>query len=189
MNATHHYYVPLSPHSNKSDVGKGHRATKSLTSMAESPTREAPRPLPIPPALDIPADRRNGNGIGGYVSADEASKPRRRPRRSETMPVIPLSNPGLLAPAPTVEELPDNPKLWTPSQLATYLTSALRVTSSGKPGEVESIGLPPLVAKDIASFVKSARIGGRTFLRMNEEDLEGFVPVRTARIILYLTFR
>ncbi|KAL1949910.1 hypothetical protein VTO73DRAFT_8791 [Trametes versicolor] len=173
VNATHHYYVPLSPHSNKSDVGKGHRATKSLTSMAESPTREAPRPLPIPPALDIPADRRNGNGIGGYVSADEASKPRRRPRRSETMPVIPLSNPGLLAPAPTVDELPDNPKLWTPSQLATYLTSALRITSSGKPGEVESIGLPPLVAKDIASFVKSARIGGRTFLRMNEEDLEG----------------
>ena len=143
--------------------------------MSESPTREAPRPLPIPPALDTPVDRKAGSGPGGYVSADEVasgSAPRRRPRRSETMPIIPLPTQSLLIPAPSVEDLPDNPKLWTPSQLATYLTTALRVTSGGKPGEVESIGLPPLVAKDIAAFVKSARIGGRTFLRMNEEDLE-----------------
>ncbi|KAI0353692.1 hypothetical protein OH77DRAFT_1482995 [Trametes cingulata] len=172
VNATRHYYVPLSPSATRSDSTKGHRATKSLNSMAESPTREAPRPLPIPPALDIPVDRRNGSGSSGYVSADEASIPRRRPRRSETLPIIPLPTSGLLTPAPSIEDLPDNPKLWTPSQLATYLTTALRVTSGGKPGEAESIGLPPLVAKDIAAFVKSARIGGRTFLRMNEEDLE-----------------
>ncbi|KAI0833856.1 hypothetical protein BC628DRAFT_1427720 [Trametes gibbosa] len=174
VSATHHYYVPLSPNPSKSEATKGHRATKSLNSMSESPTREAPRPLPIPPPLDTPSDRRNGFGSAGYASADESSKPRRRPRRSETMPSIslPASNTGLLAPMPSVEDLPENAKLWTPSQLATYLTSALRVTSNGKPGEAESIGLPPLVAKDIASFVKSARIGGRTFLRMNEEDFE-----------------
>ncbi|KAH9847814.1 hypothetical protein C2E23DRAFT_846546 [Lenzites betulinus] len=169
VNARHHFYVPLSPNLSKSEATKGHRATKSLNAMTESPTREGPRPLPIPPPLDIP-----GNRSHGYVSADESSKPRRRPRRSETMPIIPLpaSNTALLAPAPSVEDLPENAKLWTPSQLATYLTSALRVTSNGKPGEAESIGLPPLVAKDIAAFVKSARIGGRTFLRMNEEDFE-----------------
>ena len=70
-----------------------------------------------------------------------------------------------------MDDLPDNPKLWTPSQLATYLTTALRMTSSGRPGDIEDIGLPPLVAKDIAQFTKGARIGGRTFLRLNEEDL------------------
>ncbi|OSC96956.1 hypothetical protein PYCCODRAFT_1448255 [Trametes coccinea BRFM310] len=173
VNATRHYYVPLSPNATRSEASRGHRASKSLTSMSESPTREAPRPLPIPPALDVSRDRRTPTGNGGYVSADEAtSVPRQRPRRSETLPVIPLPAAGSLAPPPSIDELPDNPKLWTPSQLATYLTSALRVTSNGKPGEVESIGLPPLVAKDIAAFVKSARIGGRTFLRMNEEDLE-----------------
>ncbi|KAI0648668.1 hypothetical protein C8Q79DRAFT_946344 [Trametes meyenii] len=173
-NATRHYYVPLTPNSTRSDSNKGHRASKSLTAMSESPTREAPRPLPVPPAFDNSTDKRNVNGNGGYVSADEVSVPRRRPRRSETMPIIPIPTSGLLtaAPPPSAEDLPENPKLWTPSQLATYLTSALRVTSSGNPGEVESIGLPPLVAKDIAAFVKSARIGGRTFLRMNEEDLE-----------------
>ncbi|CDO75105.1 hypothetical protein BN946_scf185010.g30 [Trametes cinnabarina] len=174
VNATRHYYVPLSPKSTRSDAGRGHRASKSLTAMSDSSTRESPRPLPNPPALEVPADRRMGHGSsGGYVSADETTSiPRQRPRRSETLPVIPLHTSGLLAPPPALEELPENPKLWTPSQLATYLTSALRVTSGGKPGEVESIGLPPLVAKDIAAFVKSARIGGRTFLRMNEEDLE-----------------
>ncbi|KAI0763316.1 hypothetical protein BD413DRAFT_211684 [Trametes elegans] len=171
--AIRHYYVPPPPNPIRSDSSKGHRPTKSLNSMSESPTRESPRPLPKPPALDIPSVIQNGSSHGGYVSADEMSaQPRRRPRRSETMPIISLPTAGLLAPPPSIEQLPENPKLWTPSQLAIYLTSALRVTSGNKPGEIESIGLPPLVAKDIASFVRSARIGGRTFLRMNEEDLE-----------------
>ena len=172
VNATHHYYIPPSPTHNRSDSGKGHRSTKSLTSVPESPGREAPRPLPIPPELDHTQNRRDGSGgSGGYVSADELSKAPRRPRRSETLPIIPLPSPALSAP-PSVDDLPENPKMWTPSQLATYLTTALRMTSSGKAGEIEPIGLPALVAKDIAVFVKSARIGGRTFLRLNEEDLE-----------------
>ena len=104
------------------------------------------------------------------MSADEVSLSSRRPKRAETLPTFPLSTPTLSAP-PSVDDLPENPKLWTPSQLAIYLTTALRMTSNGKPGEIESIGLPPLVAKDIASFVKGARIGGRVFLRLNEDDL------------------
>ncbi|KAI0323962.1 hypothetical protein GY45DRAFT_1375929 [Cubamyces sp. BRFM 1775] len=192
VNATRHYYVPLSPNAARLDSSRGHRSTKSLNSMSESPTRESPRPLPIPPALDAPTERKTGGGLGGYVSADEVasgSAPRRRPRRSETMPIIPLPTQSLLISAPSVEDLPDNPKLWTPSQLATYLTTALRVTSGGKPGEVESIGLPPLVAKDIAAFVKSARIGGRTFLRMNEEDLEALGMNRKWRQALLAALR
>ena len=105
------------------------------------------------------------------MSADEISAPPRRAKRADTLPVFPVSTPALSA-LPSVEDLPDNPKLWTPSQLATYLATALRMTSNGKPGDIESIGLPPLVAKDIAAFAKGARIGGRTFLRLNEEDLE-----------------
>ncbi|TBU56648.1 hypothetical protein BD310DRAFT_605150 [Dichomitus squalens] len=171
-NATYHHYIPTSPSHNRIDSGKGHRSTKSLTAVPESPGREAPRPLPIPPELDHTRNRRDGSGgSGGYASADEVSKASRRPRRSETLPIIPLPSPALSAP-PSVDDLPENPKLWTPSQLATYLTTALRMTSSGKAGEIEPIGLPALVAKDIATFVKSARIGGRTFLRLNEEDLE-----------------
>ncbi|KAI0750173.1 hypothetical protein C8Q80DRAFT_675653 [Daedaleopsis nitida] len=173
VNATHNYYIPTSPSPSRSDPAKGHRYSKSLNLVPESPSRESPRPLPIPPALDGPNTRRDGSGgSGGYVSADEVvSLPPRRPRRSSTLPVIPIPSPVLSA--PSVDDLPENPKLWTPSQLAVYLTTALRMTSGGKPGEIESIGLPALVAKDIAAFVKSARIGGRTFLRLNEDDLEG----------------
>ncbi|KAM5544842.1 hypothetical protein V8D89_001740 [Ganoderma adspersum] len=172
VNATHHYYIPPSPNHSRSDSGKGHRSTRSLTAVPESPGREAPRPLPIPPELDNTQPRKDGGGgSAGYVSADEPFKGRRRPRRSETLPIIPIPSPALSAP-PSVDDLPENPKMWTPSQLATYLTTALRMTSGGKPGDIEPIGLPALVAKDIATFVKSARIGGRTFLRLNEEDLE-----------------
>ncbi|TFK93781.1 hypothetical protein K466DRAFT_580575 [Polyporus arcularius HHB13444] len=168
LNATHNYYIPTSPSPSRSDSGKGHRSSKSLNIVAESPSRESPRPLPIPPALESPTFRRDGSG--GYVSADEAAT--MPPRRSETPPIIPLPSQTLTFPEPSVDDLPDNPKLWTPSQLATYLTTALRMTSNGKPGEIEPIGLPSLVAKDIAAFTKNARIGGRTFLRLNEEDLE-----------------
>ena len=174
VNATHHYYIPTSPSPSRSDSGKGHRSTKSLNAVPESPSRESPRPLPIPPALESPTLKRDGSGgSGGYVSADEAAAmPRRRPRRSETLPIIPVPSQTATAPSPSVNDLPDNPKLWTPSQLATYLPTALRMTSNGKPGDIEPIGLPALVAKDIAAFTKNARIGGRTFLRLNEEDLE-----------------
>ena len=105
------------------------------------------------------------------MSADEVSKTPRRPRCSETLPTIPLLSPALSAP-PSVDNLPEYPKTWTPSQLATYLTTALQMTSSDKAGEIEPIGLPTLVVKDIAVFVNSVRIRGRTFLRLNEEDLE-----------------
>ncbi|KAJ4471256.1 hypothetical protein C8J55DRAFT_521252 [Lentinula edodes] len=72
-------------------------------------------------------------------------------------------------PAPlTLEDLPPNPKLWTPSQLCAYLSTALRVKSG------ESLQLPAPVARDIASFVRESKITGRIFLRLDEKDLEAY---------------
>ncbi|KAJ8523109.1 hypothetical protein ONZ45_g381 [Pleurotus djamor] len=65
-------------------------------------------------------------------------------------------------------DLPANPKLWTPSQLATYLATALRVRSG------ESLQLPTPVARDIAAFVRNSKITGKEFLRFNEQDLNNY---------------
>lgn len=65
-----------------------------------------------------------------------------------------------------LEDLPTNPKLWTPTQLSSYLTTALRVRS----GEVMSLPLP--VARDIAAFIKESKINGRLFLRLCEQDFD-----------------
>jgi hypothetical protein len=62
-----------------------------------------------------------------------------------------------------VDELPDDPRVWTPSQLSTYLSSSLRVTSGD---------LPQLVAQDVATFVLTQKITGRKFLRLTEGDLD-----------------
>lgn len=60
-----------------------------------------------------------------------------------------------------------NPKRWTPYQLSAYLATALRVKSG------ESLeSLPAPIAKDIANFVREARITGKAFLRLSEADLD-----------------
>ncbi|OBZ72021.1 hypothetical protein A0H81_07374 [Grifola frondosa] len=175
VNATHHYYIPLSPSHNRTSEHKGHRLSKSLNSTSESP-RSAPRPLPVPPSFQSHTRAGNGpvpdNGRGGYVSADETCAPSRHSRRAETLPLIPLFD-TTPHPTATLEDLPSNPKLWTPSQLSSYLVTALRVTLHTHSGEDDQVALPFPIAKDIAAFVKDARIGGRMFLRLNEEDLEG----------------
>ncbi|KAH9983298.1 hypothetical protein BJV77DRAFT_966894 [Russula vinacea] len=61
------------------------------------------------------------------------------------------------------EDLPLNPKTWTPSQLSVYLTRALRVRSGERP--------PERVARDIASWVRREGVTGRTFLRWTDENL------------------
>lgn len=81
---------------------------------------------------------------------------------------VPPQSPSILETSPllTLEDLPTNPKLWTPSQLCTYLSSALRVKSG------ESMLLPPQVARDIAVFVRESRITGKIFLRLDDPVLE-----------------
>ncbi|THH31226.1 hypothetical protein EUX98_g2991 [Antrodiella citrinella] len=166
-NASKNHYVPLSPSPTRSSFHgneKKHRATKSQYIPESSPTK-APRPLPAPPAFS------SGDGHG---STDEASAPRRA-RRADTLPSVPSSAPSpfINTPIPvSVVDLPYNPKLWTPSELSSYLATALRVTSPDKTQESSDVVvLPARVAKDIATFVREMSITGRTFLRLNEDDL------------------
>ncbi|KAG8740728.1 hypothetical protein FRC10_003933 [Ceratobasidium sp. 414] len=69
----------------------------------------------------------------------------------------------------TAPSLPDNPKLWTPSQLAKYLLTALRFNGSKSS---EAILVPKPVAQDIANFVIKCKLNGRVFLRLAEKDME-----------------
>ena len=84
----------------------------------------------------------------------------RRTKRADTLPTPPPSSPIKL------DDLPSNPKLWTTMQLASYLITALRVRSG------ENLPVPLAVAKDIATFVKEARLNGRLFLKLTGHDLE-----------------
>lgn len=58
-----------------------------------------------------------------------------------------------------VAQLPPNPKLWTPSQVALYLTHVLGLT-------------PKPVVEDVTNYVRRSRMGGKVFMRLREKDLE-----------------
>ncbi|KAG7444646.1 uncharacterized protein BT62DRAFT_995167 [Guyanagaster necrorhizus] len=156
--STAHHYVPSSSpgpsRSNSSPKlnGRGHRYSRSLSS-------DLPRPLPIPPPSP-------SHSIGDVFSdsTSEGSSDR-KPKRSETLPTPPGVGPRRL---PALDDLPTNPKSWTPSQLSLYLSTTLKVRSG------ETLQLPAPVAQDIATFVRESRITGRSFLHMKEEDLEQF---------------
>ncbi|SJX63526.1 uncharacterized protein SRS1_14282 [Sporisorium reilianum f. sp. reilianum] len=61
--------------------------------------------------------------------------------------------------AEAVANLPHNPKMWLPSQVALYLTHVLGL-------------VPRPVVEDVTAYVRSSRMGGRAFLRLSEKDLE-----------------
>ncbi|KAI0064936.1 hypothetical protein BV25DRAFT_1822709 [Artomyces pyxidatus] len=160
---SHYFYVPpartasRSPTKSKSEY-RGHRYSTSLTG-------ELPSPLPVPasPTHSQRSQSEDGASVG--------SSPTRRTKRAETLPsgypeaLEALTDGlGILG----AEDLPSNPKLWTPSQLSVYLMTALRVRSG------ETMSVPALVARDITNWVRKEGIGGRTFLRWGDEDLEGY---------------
>lgn len=155
-NSSHNLYIPSSPSptSSKTNVKReeyrGHRYSRSLST-------DLPRPLPLPPS---PSPTRQ---------IFNTPNPRRS-RRSETLPTEP-TEPGAapFTPVTQLDDLPPNPKRWTPSQLSAYLSTALRVRSG------ETLQLPTAVARDIAGFVRDSRISGKSFLRLCEEDLEQYV--------------
>ncbi|KAF5339659.1 hypothetical protein D9758_015605 [Tetrapyrgos nigripes] len=190
---TRHSYVPTSPvagspirHPRQRPAGQGHR--KSSASFSGS---ESPRPLPTPPpsAVDgIPStppprvrpfphrtDPFAGVDSHNSFGGDDLSWIRR------PVPIAPTSATNSAA---DLADLPPNPKLWTPSQLSAYLTTALRVRSGVKKkasvdsfnveasGDGEDLKLPVRVAQDIAAFVRDKKINGRVFLRWEEGDLE-----------------
>ncbi|KAJ3869822.1 hypothetical protein EV359DRAFT_76433 [Lentinula novae-zelandiae] len=143
--SSHHHYVPRTPpatslgHRKHEGAHYRHRYSSSLSSD------NIPRPLPVPPSPTKEA-------------VDDSSG--KHPRT--------FFNPVVFSAPLTLEDLPPNPKLWTPSQLCAYLSTALRVKSG------ESLQLPAPVARDIASFVRESKITGRIFLRLDEKDLEAY---------------
>ncbi|KAI0050514.1 hypothetical protein FA95DRAFT_1570569 [Auriscalpium vulgare] len=152
----HHFYTPpsrslsRSPTKSKSEY-RGHRYSTSLTG-------ELPSPLPgrESPTRSQRSQSEDGASVGSPARRTRAETlPSRYPDDEE-----PTSASG-------TDDLPPNPKLWTPSQLSTYLTRALRVRSG------ETLSVPEPVARDIASWVRKEGVGGRTFLRWEEEELEG----------------
>ncbi|KAH7877357.1 uncharacterized protein C8R40DRAFT_1095744 [Lentinula edodes] len=115
----------------------------------------------IPPATSLDHRKHEGAHYRHRYSSKAVNDSSGKHPRTFYNPVV---FPGPL----TLENLPPNPKLWTPSQLCAYLSTALRVKSG------ESLQLPAPVARDIASFVRESKITGRIFLRLDEKDLEAY---------------
>ncbi len=124
---------------------RGHRYSTSLTGELPS---SFPSPLPSPTHL--------------HPSESEGDALLRRPR-ADTLPSYLVNKDGALSAEPE-EDLPLNPKTWTPSQLSVYLTKALRVRSGERP--------PERVAHDIALWVRREGVSGRTFLRWTDQSLK-----------------
>lgn len=150
--------MPLSPApSTGKDMQRTHRQSKSLT---EEPPLDLsfPRPLPIPPTFT--GNGRDYRQSGWTRDASFGS-----------------SQDGSLIGSPTVEDLPSNPKLWTPAQVSTYLYTALRVIPpSLEGGDALSIS----AVEDIIAFTREANINGRIFLRLIAEDLDKCVYAESA---------
>ncbi|KAG7090243.1 hypothetical protein E1B28_011842 [Marasmius oreades] len=166
---TKHHYIPLTPPSNN----KRHRTSSSVSSV------EIPRPLPIPPPSPSPSDSEENGNL--HTGPPPAHQPRRL-KRSETVFTSGTPPPSTTAPL-TLEDLPPNPKQWTPSQLSVYLATALRVTGGG-PSE-----LPAPIANDIANFMRERKISGKVFLRLGEEELEEYGMNKLWRTALLSTSR
>lgn len=119
---------------------------KSTSSVANV---DPPQPLPVPP------------------ESVSAAKYHHR-TRADTLPSILTDNEPLDVSLASVA-LPANPKLWTVSQLSSYLLRTLRMPSQFSDLDED---LPLAVVQDVAMAVKEAKINGRAFLRLNEEDLD-----------------
>src|ERR1700722_153837 len=149
-----YHYVPPSPNPSPTKSGRGNRYSGSLSD-------EMPGPLPIPPGFT----RKDAERMHSALAESDLPSPRRL-KRAETLPV---SSGNPMSVAPSLEDLPLNPKSWTPAQLSSYLTTALRVRSG------ETLSLPSRVAEDIAKFARDKRMTGKIFLRATDNDLREFV--------------
>lgn len=148
-----YHYVPTSlpsPKKPSNPAAHHHRYSRSLTS-------ELPRPLPVPPSFSR------------SPSASPTRQYQRTHKRADTLPSA-LTTP--------LDELPPNPKVWTPSQLSLYLSTALCAKSG------EALELPAPVVHDIAAFIRQSKITGRTFLKFSENDLEKWVSFMLLSSIL-----
>ena len=98
----------------------------------------------------------HASGNGGEDEEDDTLRVRRRTKSVDTLP---------LSTIPTLE-LPEDPKT-SATHLSAYLSSTLRGAGAGE--------LPDQVTRDLIAFVKEKQITEKTFFRLNEGDLEGYV--------------
>ncbi|CAE6416278.1 unnamed protein product [Rhizoctonia solani] len=148
---------PSAPNLRHHSQSREHRHSKSMN------LKETPPPLPLPKeALDT-----------GYTSNNEYLDSRTeavirqwRMKRSETDPGL---SSGSAEKREALPSLPDNPRIWTPSQLAQYLLTALRFKGNKSS---EGVSVPKPVAQDIANFVVKHKLNGRVFLRLQDRDIE-----------------
>ncbi|TFK63707.1 hypothetical protein BDN72DRAFT_305824 [Pluteus cervinus] len=149
--------------------------------MSTSPTRTSDTGLPDHAEYTPLDDGADQEGLRTVKPKDIFNDGGRA--RAETLPTFAPSSAPAKVPrraykAPSVDvdldisSLPPNPKDWTPSQLSIYLARALR----NRDGESLE-RLPSRVVEDIAAFVREKRMWGRTFLRLEDEDLERYVSV------------
>ncbi|KAG9014907.1 hypothetical protein FRB90_005147 [Tulasnella sp. 427] len=146
--------TPNSPALGRSQ-GRGHKHTKSQSSVP------IPLPLPQSPQQAEKAPLSAASPPPDVKQAFKISDGGARLRRSETLPSVHSSSP---ARSIRVDELPSNPKTWTSTHLARYLSSALRVKGGGS--------LPAPIVRDIGTFVVDQKLSGRAFLRLTQNDLE-----------------
>ncbi|GJE85622.1 hypothetical protein PsYK624_017010 [Phanerochaete sordida] len=156
--ASKHHYVPLptSP-TRKREARLHHRPSKSLNTEESYFDLSAPQPLPVPSRFLKKA------------SEDDlrSEQPRFVRRRAETLPPTLPSDATPLVPV-EAGNLPANPKLWTPAQLASYLLSALPTQNADAD---ETVIVPAPIIPAIAKFIQDTKISGRIFLRLNEGDM------------------
>lgn len=158
--ASRHHYVPMPSHPNhrRDARRRSHKHTKSLNE-ASYLDLGSPQPLPVPASFIS-----NARSALRDSSTHGLPEPR---RRAETLPPN-VTGSNIPVVAATAEKLPLNPKLWTPSQLSSYLVTTLRQQD---PEVVEAVNLPPTAVLGIVEFVQDTKLSGRIFLRLNEEDM------------------
>ncbi|KAH7106369.1 hypothetical protein BKA62DRAFT_686946 [Auriculariales sp. MPI-PUGE-AT-0066] len=131
-----------------------HKSSKSASNGADG----SPMPLPMPPS---PARSLSSSSTEDLTAANGDSPF----RRSSTVPSL-TSNTTDEDSANVLKMLglPENPKLWTPSHLANYLTATLRFKGDA--------ALPARIAQDLSGFVYTQKLTGRVFLRLTDSDLD-----------------
>ncbi|KAK0558964.1 hypothetical protein OC844_004748 [Tilletia horrida] len=122
--------------------------------------------LPLPPSTEP----RKAGAAGNSAPVDSPTAERIIPRRSKTLSSFPppkAQNSGMQEErsklekeriAEKVAQLPPNPKTWSPSQVAIYLSHVLGLT-------------PRPIVEDVTAFVRASRMNGNVFLRLREQDL------------------
>jgi len=158
-----------------------HRYSRSLTDAG-------PLPLPVPPGVEQSVGLGQSQSYSGaspkpgmreraqsFADDGESGETARR-RGSMGPPRTPFSASGFNL----VLDLPEDPKVWTPEDVARYLGRVVRArTMSGGEGTLRpgngGHNSNEALASDLAAFVREKQIGGRGFMRMSEADLDGYV--------------